>query len=301
MRCVSIPSEEPNRERLMRPIDTPFRDFTAEEPVSDDTFAAYLSQFTYDKTPLNVSIDDARVEDDGVRLSVSFDAAYGDERMSTLLFLPRDHEPPYQTVMVFPGSNAIHSASSDSMVSGRSFSRFLLKSGRAVALPIYKGTYERKNELDSDYPDESSFYKDHVIMWPKDLSRTIDYLESREDIDSERIAYFGLSWGGAVGAVIPAVEKRLRCNVLYVAGLLLQRALPEVDQINYVTRVTQPTIMLNGELDFFFPVDTSQRPMFELLGTAPEDKDYPGAHSVPRTELTKETLTWLDRYLGPTD
>jgi len=87
-----------------------------------------------------------------------------------------------------------------------------------------------------------------------------------------------------------------------VAGLGFQRAMPEVDQINYVGRVRQPTLILNGELDFFFPPETSQRPMFELLGTPAADKKrlvFPGGHSVPRTEMIKESLEWLDRYLGP--
>jgi hypothetical protein len=59
--------------------------------------------------------------------------------------------------------------------------------------------------------------------------------------------------------------------------------------------------MLNGELDFYFPSETSQRPMFELLGTPHEHKKrltYPRGHSVPRSEMIKETLAWLDRYLG---
>jgi len=302
VRCVSIPKGEPNRANLTRAIDTPFRDFTTEEPVSAETFAVYMRQFDYDKTPLNASVDVEEVQDHGTRLAISFDAAYGDERMSALLFLPPDREPPYQTVVIFPGSNAIHSSSSAGTTS-RSF-RSLLASGRAVIFPIYKGTYERRDELDSDYPDETNFYKDHVIMWAKDLSRSIDYLETRDDIDAERLAYYGLSWGGAMGAIMPAVEPRLRCNVLYVAGFCFQRALPEVDQINYITRVTQPTLMLNGEYDFFFPVATAQKPMYELLGAAPEDKEYkvyPGAHSVPRVERVKEMLGWLDRYLGPVD
>jgi len=66
--------------------------------------------------------------------------------------------------------------------------------------------------------------------------------------------------------------------------------------------VTQPTLILNGELDFFFPSETSQRPMFELLGTPAEHKKrlvFPGGHSVPRTEMIRESLEWLDRYLGP--
>ena len=41
--------------------------------------------------------------------------------------------------------------------------------------------------------------------------------------------------------------------------------------------------------------------MFDLLGTPPVDKQrlvYPGGHSVPRVEMIKESLHWLDRYLG---
>jgi dipeptidyl aminopeptidase/acylaminoacyl peptidase len=71
---------------------------------------------------------------------------------------------------------------------------------------------------------------------------------------------------------------------------------------NYITRVKQPTLILNGELDFYFPAETSQRPMFDLLGTPAADKRrivYAGGHSVPRTEQIRESLTWLDRWLGP--
>jgi len=41
--------------------------------------------------------------------------------------------------------------------------------------------------------------------------------------------------------------------------------------------------------------------MFVLLGTPPADKKwvvYDGGHFVPRDQLVKETLAWLDRYLG---
>jgi hypothetical protein len=59
--------------------------------------------------------------------------------------------------------------------------------------------------------------------------------------------------------------------------------------------------MLNGLYDYYFPVETSQKPFFGYLGTRAEDKKwviYPEAHTVPRTELMRETLAWLDKYLG---
>ena len=44
--------------------------------------------------------------------------------------------------------------------------------------------------------------------------------------------------------------------------------------------------------------------MSDVLGTPPEHKKqlvYPGGHSVPRTEMIKESLAWLDEYLGPVE
>lgn len=55
-------------------------------------------------------------------------------------------------------------------------------------------------------------------MWVKDCSRSIDYLETRPEIDPTRVAYYGVSWGGGLGGIIPAVEKRVKVGVLLVAG-----------------------------------------------------------------------------------
>ena len=168
--------------------------------------------------------------------------------------------------------------------------------------PIYKSTYEREDALKSDYPDETNFWKDHVIMWTKDFSRSIDYLETREDIDADKLVYYGVSWGGGMGGIVPAVDKRIKGCVLLVAGLLFQKSLPEADPVNFLPRIIVPVLMLNGKYDFFFPYETSQLPFFKLLGTTPEHKKimvYEGGHSVPKIELAKETLQWLDHYLGP--
>jgi dienelactone hydrolase len=151
-------------------------------------------------------------------------------------------------------------------------------------------------------PDETNFYKEHVIQWAKDLGRSIDYLETRKDIDTDKLAYYGLSWGGRLGGLMLAVEKRFKVGILKVAGLRFQRKLPEVDPINFVSRIKMPVLMLNGRYDHFFPYETSQIPMFKLLGTPPENKRhviYESGHTVPRTQLIKEALDWLDRYLGP--
>jgi len=304
-RCIRYSDAEKNRARLTRNLETPFRDYSQEKPVSPELFQLYLSQFAYDPSDLSAVVETEQENEHWRTQKVSFDAAYGGERMFGYLFLPRKGRPPYQTVLFFPGLYAINDRSSEYLLGEETpvFDvAFLLKSGRAVMFPVYKSTYERGDGLESDYPDETIFYKEHVIMWVKDCSRSIDYLETREDIDSSKLAYLGVSWGGGMGAIVPAVEKRLDASILSVAGMYFKRALPEVDAVNYVSRVTHPVLMLNGEYDFFFPLETSQRPMFELLGTPEKDKRwqvYPGSHYVPPPELIRESLDWLDKYLGP--
>ena len=252
---------------------------------------------------MTVEIEERAEEEDWIVERVSFDATYGGERVTVFVFLPKAGvaESPYPAAVVFPGSGVIHQRGNDAGARRR-VPEWLVKSGRAVVFPIYKGTLDRGGELTTDQPSETNRYRDYARMWAQDLSRTLDYLETRDDIDSERLAYWGTSWGGRMAPLMLAVEPRFETAVLYVAGLKFQRALPEADPFNYVTRVTLPVLMINGRNDFFFPLETSQRPLFELLGTPEADKKwvvYDGGHSVPRTQRIKESLDWLDRYLGP--
>jgi formylglycine-generating enzyme required for sulfatase activity/dienelactone hydrolase len=291
--------EEPGEE-VTGPIDPPFRDFFAEEPVSDEVFAVYRNLYRYDPAPLNVEV---LLTDDGhpdyTVQKVAYDLPYGGERGAAYVYLPKRGQPPYPGLVYFPGSNAIHQESSDGLV--KPWFDWVMKAGYALIHPIYHGTYERGTELDSDYPDESQLYFDHVVAWGKDLSRGLDYLSSLPEVDGERLGYFGVSWGGAMAPQMIAIEPRIKVAALYVAGFCFQRSRPEVDALNYVTRVTVPVLMMNGRYDHFFPVESSQRPLFELLGTPPEHKRWfltEGGHNVPREDLIRETLEWLGRYLG---
>jgi eukaryotic-like serine/threonine-protein kinase len=276
------------------------RDYSKETPVGDAVYAVYRRMYDYDRTALTPTIESSDSSSaDWIVERVSYAAAYGGERIPALLYLPRNHRPPHQVVVFFPGSNALHSSSSDAITT-IAFD-FIVRSGRAVLHPIYKSTYERQDSLTSDYADESLLYRDHVLMWGKDLRRSVDYLATRADIDTTKVAYYGVSWGGYLGGIFPAVEQRFKAVILYVAGLARDRGQPEVEPINFLPRITAPVLMLNGRYDHFFPVESAQRPFFRLLGTPEADKRYvlyEGGHNVPREKLIGETLGWLDRYLG---
>jgi eukaryotic-like serine/threonine-protein kinase len=300
-RCIKEIADDPSLAALGEAISMDFRDYSKEKPVNDGTFANFSRQFTCDKTPLAATIEKTQVTDAWKTEMVSIDAGYNNERLVLHIFLPTHYVAALRPVIYFPGSNGIHESRFDpTLINSRLL--FVMKSGRALIVPIYKGTYERQDDLKSDAPDVTVRYKDHVIMWVKEYSRTIDYLETRKDMQANKVAYLGISWGGFMGGIIPAVEKRITVVVLNVGGMAMGKSLPEVDQINYLPRVAQPVLMLNGAYDMYFPVESSQKPMFRLLGAPQGQKKmlvYPSGHLVPATEFIKETLAWLDTYLGP--
>ena len=177
-----------------------------------------------------------------------------------------------------------------------------MRSGRALLYPVYKSTYQRGDVIASDTPNTTAIWRDHMMMWSKDLGRSIDYLHSRPDVDRDRIGYLGMSWGSAIAPVLLAVEPRLSLALLTVGGFDLHAAMPEADPVNFASRVKIPVVMLNGRFDFFFPTETSQVPMFQSLGTPAEHKRrvvYDTSHTIPRAELIKELVGWMDKYWGP--
>jgi len=285
-------------------------DYKLKRPVPDDVFKIYKEQFAYDQKELNKVIEQRKENPDGwIHEKVSFDAAYGKERVLAHLFLPSGKEPPFQAVIYFPGSASTILPSSEDIEDYYEFTMFLsflVRNGRAVLYPVYKGTFERGTPetmdlLNNPALSETYAYTELIVQEVKDFKRCVDYLQSRSDIDGQKVAYMGMSWGGNMGAIVPAVEPRIGASVL-IAGGLFGLGRPEIYDINYVGHVRVPTLMLNGKYDVIFPMETSSGPMFELLGVSPEDKKYilyETDHIPPRIEYIKETMAWLDKYLGP--
>ena len=297
-RCIKSLDANAIPPALMAPIESIVRDYKREQPVSDEIFRIYESLYSYDRTPLNSVVESVdNSAEHWTTERITYSAAYGGERIIAHLYLPKNVSPPYQAIVYFPPSSArqLRSMLSSDML----LMDFVIKSGRALLYPEYKGMLERHVNASGQ-----SALRDLVIAWSKDLGRSIDYLEERADIDRTKLGFWGVSLGGEMGAVMLAMNNRLKVSALYGGGLV-QRVLPgEIDPINFAPRVTLPVLMLNGKYDFEDPVETSQEPLFRLLGTPAKDKRhllYETGHALQavHTAYVKETLDWFDRYLGP--
>jgi eukaryotic-like serine/threonine-protein kinase len=272
-------------------------DFRNAKPLPDSTFHIYQGLYSYDHAPLDSKVES--VDDNSPywkRERVSFKAAYNDERVTAFLFLPKNVSPPYQTVLFFPGSETQGFSTFTDM--NLLFVDFLMKAGRAVMFPEYKGTFER-----ATHPTVfgSSENRDEVIQRSKDLRRSLDYLDTRSDIDHDRLAFYGFSWGSFEGPISLALETRFKTAILADGGCISTKVPAEMDPISFAPNIKIPLLMINGRYDIGIPFETCQQPFFRLLGSPPADKRQvllESGHGLPYTPWFKETLDWLDHYLG---
>jgi class 3 adenylate cyclase/dienelactone hydrolase len=270
------------------------------QPVGDDVYAAYGRAFDYDRGLLNATVESVDATRAWTSERIRFDAAYGTgERVLLHLYLPASGSPPYQTVVYWPGWDTFGLDDVDEYFAKQL--DFVVKSGRAVAFPVYKGIFSRRIGNSRARPDfDTVAYRDNTIDGVKDLRRTIDYLETRGEIDRNSLAFFGYSWGGVNGPTALAQEPRLRLAIIDIGLLPPMSTTPEVDPVNALPRVRVPVLMLSGEFDAMVPMDNARR-YFELIGTPATDKRHVvavGGHFIPRDVLIRETLDWLDERFG---
>jgi eukaryotic-like serine/threonine-protein kinase len=276
------------------------------EPVTDREFAAIRRFYAYDPLPLEARVERTDEHEHWRRERVSFAAAYGGERVLANILLPRNVPPPYQAVIWFPGAYALGLKSTETDLPFSMYFDFIARSGRALVYPVYSETYERRPATPArppGTPRSTNEWRDLVVRWAKDFGRTVDYLESREDFDAGRIAYYGYSMGAWDSLPILGVESRIKTAILLSGGLDESPPVPEIDPATFLPRVRMPVLMLGGRFDFAFPPESSQKPLFNLLGTPASDKRLVifenAGHVPPRIELIREVLDWLDRRLGP--
>ena len=299
-RCVKRP--EPAPEATFAHLEfRPPGDVRTEKPVDEKTYRIFAGLHQYQPAPVDSRVEHR--EDSSpywTSETVSFRAAYGDDRVLAHLFLPKDRTPPFQTIVLFGGSDIMSAKHLSDLEFGGYPYEFLIRSGRAVMIPAYWGTLERgPSALFLPFQKE----RDRALKWSWDLSRSVDYLETRQDIDTSKLGFYAISWGATHTPRLLAVETRFKAAALLSGGLLPSQP-AEVDSWNFAPRYHVPTLMVNGKQDFILPYETNQKLLFNALGTPAKDKKlitYEGGHRNPvtRPDLLGEILQWFDHYLGP--
>ena len=159
------------------------------------------------------------------------------------------------------------------------------------------------------------------IQLMKDLQRAIDVLRAQPNVDDKRIAYLGVSYGGAMGALFAGIERRLKAAVLVVGdgGLVSHFTGPEdyslLAGLSCATRVTwfdamvpiepirfvghaesTPLLLQSGRYDSLVPVADAE----QLHAAAPASKTirwYDAGHGLNQ-QASFDRLDWLQGQIG---
>jgi len=159
------------------------------------------------------------------------------------------------------------------------------------------------------------------IQLIKDLQRAVDVLRARPNVDHERIAYVGISYGGAMGALFVGIERRLEAAALVVGdgGLVSHftgqedfnfmaslscatrvnwfRAMTAVEPIRFIPHASPTTLLLqNGRSDNLVPTADAEA----LHAAAPDPKTirwYAAGHGLNQQALF-DRHDWLHEKIG---
>jgi fermentation-respiration switch protein FrsA (DUF1100 family) len=151
-----------------------------------------------------------------------------------------------------------------------------------------------------------------------DNRRAIDYLETRQDVDAERVALLGVSMGGIFGSILAAVEPRIDAAALIVAGgrwdlllensahpsavnlrnlipdiELVQQVMRGVEPVNFVGHIApRPLLMVNGEQDQVIPRACAEA-LHDAAGEPKQVIWYQGGHIGMPPHVIGQVVEWL--------
>jgi predicted esterase len=279
----------------------------AHSEVAREPIDSLRKWYEFDRLPLNaeqMQFDDSDPSPDYRHEVVHVDASYTDERLEIHLMIPRKVQDKYETIVWVPGIDRWNSGGvfSPTVYHDMAYVADLPKSGRIVCHPIYAGTFQRFSGL-AFYDHFQEFplrARDEFIAVSKDVSRAVDYLLSRDDVDPNRLVYFGHSLGAFRGPATLVADTRFSAAVLLSGGYVDNvRLYPEMDNYQFTPHVKTPVLMINGANDNVGAYKSSQRPCYEDLGS--EIKHHTllnTGHNPPASDVYESMNTWLDQLFA---
>lgn len=270
---------------------------------TDREFKTSVAHYTFERTPLNAAILGATESGSWRREEISFDGRDG-QQMKAFLYLPKSANSPYQVIHYLGGGGLWFGLPVTEDIEGSARLAPYLRAGRAVFVEILDGFNGRhtgkysKTLANAEFG--SSEYRDGLISWIGDMQRGVDYLETRSDIDRQKIAFWNDSTY-SVGVLNAAINQRYSSVILVASGGLsttLSRLTADMNPFHFAPHIRAPKLVLNGRYDDWCP-ETSVRPFFGLLQAPKKRLQFEGAHMPPPEIAVPIINSFLDETLGP--
>lgn len=238
----------------------------------------------------------------GVKVeAISFDSPRGG-RVGGRIFVPGG-AGPFAGVVIGHGAPGSAEQSTARAV-------YIARHGAVVV--VINGPFNRRaGEPFSHTPRD----RDEQVQFVVDLERAVDLIAQRPDVDPNRLAYVGRSYGGVIGAILAGVETRFKTFILTSAdgGITARYRTPAmklerndrrwlaivdpVEPYHFVGNSTVPILFQNSRVDSI--VTPARAEALQALVKRKEVRWYDEDHFLgPRAFV--DQLAWLARTIGTT-
>ncbi|HEY6843088.1 MAG TPA: SUMF1/EgtB/PvdO family nonheme iron enzyme, partial [Thermoanaerobaculia bacterium] len=269
------------------------------KPVDDKTYAELAHRFDYKPEPLNAQVVERVETSDWTREKVTFTSA--GKTVPAYLWLPKGFRRPLQVIQYAPAGD-VTGGQRTLWHSVEVWLGPIIRSGRAVFSVELEGFLGRPHPPNwVEPPPDSAEFVDLVVQNVTEMRHGLDYLQTRPDIDHDRIGFLAFSAGGGPGMFITALEHRYRAVMFQGTGVTQRdmQSAPAANRVNFVPHINGPKFLLDGRYDEDTPLEAETMPMFHLLREPKRLQIYDGPH-IPPTEIQVPAVTkWFDETLGP--
>lgn len=294
-RCV-INSQPGNGDQGAMGLN-PDEDIPVYRTTTTPEVQALLRHYQYDKTPLESRVEDTQQTELWHREKISFLGA-GGERAFAYLYLPLNAQRPLQVIHYMPTDAAYYGLTLPDEIEANAAP--YIKAGRAIFAVALKGFRERPWPQDYKSPKRDSVaFRELVINWAIDYHRGLDYLATRNEIDTGKLACFAVSVNNRKLTLI-ATENRCAAVILMGGGLIRSWAdmIAEANGVNFAPHIPAPKLMINGRYDEALSFRAEAEPLYKLL-RGPKELVVVDQGHIPSLEASVPTINrWLDQTLG---
>ncbi len=269
-------------------------------PPTEKKFQEIAAQYSYEARSTKSEVVRVREGPTWRREEIRFGAANG-ELTYGYLYLPKNAQPPYQTIQLLGGTGFFLGLPLTESVEGRQTKlEPFISAGRALFVVALQGFQGRPpvGEI-ARLSSGSQRHRELLRDWLEDLRRGIDYLETRPDIDAKRIVFWNNSTT-EVGVMTAALEPRYAAAIYCGAGFE-PNSLRLADDINpgiFAPFIRAPKLLLHGKYDEQNPVPTMGRPVYDAMRGDKKWILFDGGHIAPPEVSVPAILPWLDEKLG---
>ncbi len=273
-----------------------------EKPVDDAEYQRILEYYNYDQGMLS----DPEIYGEWpwrgphVLYKLSYGSVRG-QRVPAYLAIPKEPvNEKIPVVVLMHGWNLFWGKNEDWILE---WIPLLTAQGYAVLAPDHFMYGERKKEDGFDNGSDRGpyYYRDWMCQSVVDLRRGIDYLESRPDIDPERIAVFGGSLGGWIGSILAAVEPRIKTAILSVPATEFEKAQTPpariINSSNFFPNYKDLSLLMVLAKKDVPERNARAKEFFDLVDIKKQMVEYDESHFLDPQKYNKEILEWLKENL----